>query len=248
MKLTEMIEYTAGQWLDDRTALVDGDPDELWSDAYLVRQFNEAQRVLARRAWCIIEEGVAPAGLITLATGIAVYDLHKSVLRVLMATPADQIYPLWRTSDAVLRMPRPYSDMPFDVNTTATIETGRPLAFSTDAGTRQVRIYRTPTAAENGLVVNLKVARLPVTWLTEAEGEAEPEVPEDYHETLCKYAAGRALTLPNVDGQQRTIGRELLGEFNDLVREARQDRQRAEMEPAVWNFSSSTALLDGGTR
>lgn len=243
MKLSELIEYTASEFLDDRTELVDGDPDEIFSDAFLVRQFNEAQRLLARRAWCIIEEGVAPAGHLVLVTGKAVYDLHPSVLRVYLATPSDQEWPLYRTSDSSLRLPRPFEDIPFDLNDTSAASTGRPLAIATDAGTRKVRVYRTPSATENGLVVNLKVARLPICWLTLDNMDAEPEVPEDYHEALCRYAAGRALTLPNVDGQQRTIGRDLLAEFNEAVREARQDRQRASMEPARWGFNTSTALL-----
>ena len=243
MKLSEMLEYTAGQYLDDRTAIVDGDPDSLWSDEFLVRQFNEAERKLARRAWVIIEEGVPPAGTITLATGKAVYDLHKSILRVYCATPADQDWPLYRTSDMRLRLPRPFEDIPFDLNNASVTATGRPLAIATDAGTRQMRVFRTPTSTENGLILNLKVARLPISPLSLEDVDAEPEVPEDYHELLCRYAAGRALVLPNVDGQFRTIGRELLQGFDEEVLEARQDRQRAEMEPARWGFASSTAFL-----
>ena len=71
-------------------------------------------------------------------------------------------------------------------------------------------------------------------------------MPEEYHELLCRYAAGRALILPNVDSEFRTLGRELISGFNDEVKEARQDRQRAELEPAQWGFSSTTAILDSG--
>jgi hypothetical protein len=246
MNLTEMLTYTAGEYLDDRTDLVDGDPDSLWSDSFLVQQFNSAQRMLAKRAWCIIEEGVAPAGVITLVTDVKVYALNVSVLRVLMATPTDQEWPLYRTSDAVLRTPRPYTDMPFDINNLSIPQPGRPLSYSTDAGTRELRIFRTPSATENGLQINLKVARLPITFLTVDTPDGVPEVPEDYHEVICRYAAGRALLLPNVDGSQRAIGRDLLDEFEGELKAARRDRQRAEMEPSVWGFSSSTSLLGGG--
>lgn len=246
MKLSELLEYTAQQYLDDRTDLVDGDPDQLWSDAFLVRQFNEAQRKLARRAWCITEEGVPPAGTLSLKTGVAVYPLHKSVLRVHLATPSDQEWPLYRTSDFVLRIPWPASNVPFDINSITTSSPGRPVAFDTDAGTRMIRFFRTPSATENGLLINLKVARLPIKWLDAANLEGCPEVPEDYHELLCRYAAGRALTLPNVDSAQKPEGRALLKEFDDEVKEARQDRQRAEMEPARWAFASDTSWLDRG--
>ena len=87
MTLDDMLTYTASELLDDRTELVTGDNDDLWSDEYLCRQFNEAQKILARRAWVIIEYGTTPAGSITLRTGVSVYPLHKSVLRVYDGTP-----------------------------------------------------------------------------------------------------------------------------------------------------------------
>lgn len=248
MTLEELLEYVATEYLDDRTELVDGDPDSLWSDSFLVRQFNEAQRRLARAAWCIIDEGHVTAGTIVLSTGVATYALHKSVLRVLEATPSDQEWPLYRTTDIALRMPRPYSDLPFDLNSLTVSSPGRPLAFAPDAGTRRIRIFRTPSATENGLRVNLKVVRLPVTWLTLENTAASPEVPEDYHYLLGTYAAGKALTLPTVDSQSKVDGRALLGEFADELREARHDRQRAEMTSATWAFDTTTSLIDSGVR
>lgn len=245
MKLSEILEYCAGQYLDDRTDLVEGDPDSLWSDEFLIRQFNEAQRRLARDAWCIIKEGEAACGRIALVTGKAVYDLHPSILRVLLATPSDQEWPLGRTSDARLRTPRVFNteEPLFDINNLSASAPGRPIAFSTDAGTRQIRFFRTPSSTENGLAVNLKVARKVLVPLSIDKLDDEPEVPEDYHYALAAFAAGRALTLPNVDGQMKADGRALLAEFDTACKEARRDRQRAEMEPATWGFSSVTALL-----
>jgi hypothetical protein len=249
VSLADLLDYTGKQYLNDRTDIVDGDPDSLWSDAFLVRQFNEAQRILARRAWCIIDEGVAPFGVITLVTNQPVYNLDKSIMRVLLATPTDQDWPLWRTSDTVLRAPRPWTDLPFDINNTTLPAPGRPIAYSTDAGWRQMRVFRTPSLTENGLQIKLKVARLPYTWLTLDNVDAQPEVPEDYHYMLATYAAGKALTVPNVDGAQKAEGRALLKEFDDFVKEARQDRQRMFMEPATWGFQTDTSLLGGvGTR
>ena len=40
MNLADMLTYTASEFLDDRTVLLDGDEDSLWSDSYLVRQFK----------------------------------------------------------------------------------------------------------------------------------------------------------------------------------------------------------------
>lgn len=242
MNLQEMLDYTAAQYLDDRTDLVDGDPDSMWSDEFLITQYNEAQRLIARAAWCIIEEGVAPAGVLVLATDKAVYDLHKSVLHVYFATPTDQARPLIRTSDAILRGARLVPDGNFSIDSSSAASSGRPIAIATDVGTRQIRFGPlVPSSVENGLAVNLKIARLPATWLTLDDSDAEPEVPEDYHVQLCEYAAGKALTLPNVDGQQKADGRALIERFNDAMRDARRDRHRAEANPGRWGFASTTA-------
>lgn len=258
MILSELLDATAKEHLDDRTELVSGDGDDLWSDAFLVRMLNEGQRLLARRAWCIIEYGVAPAGVITLVTGKQVYPLHKSILRVFDATPSTQAAPLGRTDDIQIRDTSLLTGAPnnaFDaweigeaaaLAGTATSSTGAPLAFATDAGTRALRIFPLVGADQNGMKVYLRVARYPIAYLTLDSMDGVPEIPDEFHDDLVRYAAGRALTLPNVDSNQKAEGRRLLDEFADRCREARQDRQRAEASTSRWTFSSVTAVL--GTR
>ena len=246
--LSEMLTYTASEFLDDRTVLVDGDPDSLWPDSYLVRQFNQAQKILARRAWCIIEYGVAPAGVIVLRTGVSLYSVNAAILRVFDSTPSTMNSPLGRTDDIVLRTETPGNVLTaFETGEAAALadaETGAPRAIASDAGSRQVRVYPTPTSTENGVKMALKIARLPLVDLTLDDLEAEPEVPSQWHLDLCEYAAGKALTLPMADQDQKVEGRRLLDAFNETVREARRDRQRFEMGTSRWAFSSSTAVLD----
>lgn len=256
MTLEELLTHTASEFLDDRVDLVEGDDDELWSNAYLNRQFNEAQRLLCRRAWVIIEYGVSPAGSIVLQTGRSLYQLHPSVLRVFDATPSTQVSPLGRTEDIQLRNTNLLGQSPgsdafdaYEVGERASLAgnltntAGPPLAFASDAGSRTIRVFPPPTADQNGLRVALKVARLPITFLTLDNTDAEPEVPEEFHMALCEYAAGKALTLPNVDGDQKPEGRRLLAAFDETVRQARQERVRAEASTARWNFTSSTAVI-----
>lgn len=248
MDLVTLLEHLAKDYLDDRTELVDGDGDSLWSDALLVRYLNEAQRILARRAWCIVEYGVAPAGVITLRTGVSLYPVHKSILKVYDGTPSTQAYPLGRANDTMIRsVSLVYDFDAFEIGVSAalnsTADTGATTAIASDAGSRMLRVYPTPTATENGVQVAIKIARLPITWLTVDDTAASPEVPEDYHFLLCTYAAGKALTQPNVDGAMKTDGRLLLAEFDAAVKEARQDRQRFELGSSRWAFSSSTADL-----
>lgn len=255
MRLEEMLRYTAKEFLDDRTDLVDGDNDSLFSDEYLCRMFNEAAKILCRRAWVIVEFGSVPAGVITLRTGVSLYPLHESVLRVYDGTPTTQAAPLGRTEDINLRDTSVITPYPADAFSavelgsaaslaggSATLS-GAPLAFATDAASRTARVFPPPTATQNGLKVYMKIARLPIKELTLDDTDAEPEVPTEFHLQLCEYAAGKALTLPNVDGDQKVEGRRLLAAFDQVVKEARQERQRAEASTYRWNFSSTTAVL-----
>lgn len=255
MNLESMLEFTAGEVLDDRTDLIEGENDSLWSDSFLVRMFNEAQQILCRRSWVIIEYGTIPAGSITLRTGISLYPLHESVLRVFDGTPTTQAAPLGRTEDAQIRDTSVVTPYPADAfnavelgsaaslaGGSATLS-GAPLAFASDAASRTLRVFPPPTSDQNGLRVVMKVARLPIKELSLDDMDAEPEVPAEFHVAICQYAAGRALVLANTDTDQKPEGRRLLAEFDQIVKEARQERQRAEASSYRWNFSSTTAVL-----
>lgn len=248
MNLSEMLEYTRSYIDDTSGTLIEGDNDQLWSDLLLVNFMNQAEKLLCRRAWVLVDTGVAPAGRIVLATGVALYPLHASVLHVFDAQPSTQDYPLGRGTDTQLKSVSDTSGFDaFEIGEAAALAgdtlTGVTLSIATDAGTRMMRVYPTPTATENGVVVALKVARMPVTPLTLDDVEAEPESDAQWHTEICHFAAGRALTLPNVDSEFRTVGRTLLTEFAETVRQARQERVRAEMGGGRWAFNSTTATL-----
>lgn len=250
MKLEELLEYLAEEYLDDRTVIVDGDPDELWSDKFLVRQLNEGQRLLANGSWCIIEYGVAPAGVITLVTGKVLYPLHKSILKVYDATPTTQTAPLGRADDIRLRSPYPANSDAFTIGEAAALagstltQPGPPIAIASDAASKTVRISPAPAAAQNGVQLLMKVARLPIKELSLDKLQECPEVPEQWHMAICEYAAGKALTLPNVDADQKVEGRRLLDKFDATIAEARRVRQRMEINDSRWSFDTQTALLD----
>lgn len=243
MTLEELLDYVAAEYLDDRTEMLDGDPDSLWSDSLVVRYLNEAQRIITRRSWVLIDTGNVDAGRITLATGKVLYPLHKSVLRVFDATYDTDVAPLARATDEQIRQrPTDYEDF-VDLSAVTALTPGRPLAIATDAGTRMLRITPAPAAAQNGKRLALKVARMPVCYLDLNKMAESPEVPEEWHMELGRYAAGRCLTMPTIDGEARVLGRTLLTEFNDAVRLARQERHRAEMAPGAWVPATTTAVL-----
>lgn len=244
MNLEELLEYTGKEYLDDRTELVDGDPDVLWPDKTLVRYFNEAQRRLCRRSWVLIDTAHAQAGVLVLGEGKSLYKLHKSVLRVISATPDGAAVPLPRTTAERLAGYRPQDPDYFDVNLVQALTPGAPLAYTTDAGTRLLQIVPEPAAAQTGLKLFLKVARMPACDLNLDKPKDAPEVDEQWHQDiLCKYAAGKCLTHPNADATAKTEGRALLKEVEATIKEARQERERAEMAEPRFLFASTTACL-----
>ncbi len=243
MKLSELLSHTAQEYLDDRTNLLDGDSDELWSDKVITRYLNAAQERLCRRSWVLIDVGNPAAGIITLRTGKGSYPLHKSILRVYEATPEDTSIPLGRSTDERLSWSIPSAREPFEINTVFIEPTGRPSVFATDRASRTIRVYRTPSAEQDGLRLLLKVARMPSCKLTVTDKNAEPEIPDEWHLELCTYAAGRCLTSVSSDKGNRALGRELLDSFEKTVKEARQERERQEMAPERPEFSSTTANL-----
>ena len=244
MKLSDMLAFTAKEYLDDRTDLLVGEADELWSDETLVRYFNEAERRLCRRAWVLQDIGHPAAGIVVLATGKSLYPLHKSVLRVRVATPEDVEVPLSHWTDEQLLRPRPIDMDYWDINRAEVFTPGVPLAISTDAGTRTMRVVPAPALKQNGLRVLLKVVRMPVCPLTLEKPDASPEVPEEWHQSiLCMYAAGMCLTHSNVDASAKTEGRNLLAQVEATIREARQEMLRAEGAEARFQFASTTAMI-----
>ncbi len=243
MNLAELLEHTGKEYLDDRTELLDGDADDLFPDSLIVRYLNEAQRILCRRSHVLIEYGVAPAGVVTLIEGKTTYSLHRAVRRVYYAVVEGEELMLPRyPEEAFIAPPSTYLE-DFDIDRSNLATPGDPIAIATDAGSRTLRVYPPPAAAQTGTRLLLKVARLPLCMLSTDKLDECPEVDEDWHMALCGYAAGRCLTQPNVSSAGKADGKLLLAEFAQTVKEARQERIRAERAPVRFGYASTTARL-----
>lgn len=238
MQLNELLAHVAGEHLDDRTAMVSGAPDSLWSDEALVRYLNQAQEILCRKAWVIVDSDTAACCQVTPVADQNVYSLHASVLSVLSVRPGDASIDLPKMSYETLR-PRPIHADYWDINIASTDASGRPLAWAPDYASRKLYLRPAPNAeaATDIGTLYLRVARLPGTRLTVADPDAEPEVPPEYHMDLCTYAAGMAMLHGTVDDQDsRAEGRRLVKDFMGAVRRARGDRHVAELAQPRWAF------------
>lgn len=240
MNLEEILDHLASNVLDDRSSLVAGPPDSLWTDDLLVRYLNEGQKIFCRKAWAIVDDTTAACCVIPLVADQNTYALHSSVMRVLSVTPADTNIPLeWLNFDLIA--PRPISSLPdyYTVPPLAFVEqSGRPGWYTTDNATRILRLRPAPDADAVASVVqlNLRVARLPITPLTVDNPQASPEIPEEYHLDLADYAGGRALMQANVDSEAKDEGRKFVDGFMQKLRAAKNDRLIAQMAPGRYLF------------
>lgn len=227
MKLGEILEHISKDILNDRTEMLRGTSDSLWSDALLVRLLNHAQKVLAR-SLVIRDDATSGASIVAtqiqLVQGQSQYNLHPSVLRVITAKMSDSEVELQKVNH-ILSNPQPWSDEGTNMSVSmAYIEAeGRPTVFSSDEATRKLRVRVKPNAASALLKLNLQVARMPIEELDLVNLEASPEVPEEYHLELVNYVAGECLSMPNVDSVHRESAADYKRSWASIVRQAQRD-------------------------
>lgn len=253
MKLSEMLEHTSGQYLDDASLMVSGEPDVMWPPAALVRWFNDAENIMCRRSWVLSSVSNSELGIaaetendkltkLILAAGVRSYVMDKRVLHVRSMHLSDTEIDLVRVPYSEIH-PEAFSFINeefFDVNNPYTETPGRPQWWAPDEATRTIRFRPLPDADAILLApfALMRVVHLPVTPLSLADPDGVPSIPEEYHLDLCLYAAGMALMNPNVDPGKtgRRAGADYLALWNSKVTEARRDRRRFEVTMPRFRF------------
>jgi hypothetical protein len=241
MKTSELLKYVATDLLDDRKDQVSGETDVLFPDALIARHLAEAERILCRRAWVLEDTGASAATRIQLVEGRTDYPLHKSVLFVKSVRLSDTDVDLLRAgyddnrARGSLSLQAPGF---WDVNAVYIENAGRPSRFSTDVGTRTIRVRAKPDAEAAALKLNLVVVRMPINAISHTTPDAEPECPEEFHMDLTRYAAGMCLIRPSVESELRALGRQYVSEFDARVLEAKRDRQRLQQSPPRHRFGA----------
>lgn len=199
MNLDEQLQELRKNILRDRSDLIDGDTDSLWSDETLLRYIGDAERRFARRTLMLRDSTTPEATRIILKTGITTYPLHKSVLSVISSRLTDTGFDLQRSGHGLVAQAHPPEFLSFDPATPYTIAPGAPIAYYTDETLvydRQSRVtlsvYPAPSTVENGQILRLRTIRVPMTLYTMDSMENESELPEDYQLDVLEWAAYRA--------------------------------------------------------
>lgn len=244
MKLQELLDELRNNVLRDRSGLLAGDTDQLWGDTTLVSYINDAYRRFARQTLLIREASTPLVTQVTLATGVFIYQLHPSVLSVLSARynldPGD----LPRAGHGLLDTRVVGDPLYFDAATLGTLAPGAPKVFSTDealdpAGPQaqiNMRVYPVPSSNEDGKIIYLRVARLPIDALTTDNLDAQLEIPEDYHLDILDWAAYRALSNHDVDGGDGPKSNEHRERFEKTITDVKTETRRKLFSPQGFAF------------
>lgn len=199
MNRGDQLNELRGNVLRDRSDLIAGDTDSLWTDETLLRYIKDGERRFAR-ATLLIRDGHSPQYCqITLRESVREYAMHELVIGVISARAAGQQTDLYRSGHALVQGPKTREILDFDIISNDTATTGAPQAIYTDEtlvyasrGRVTVSVYPTPAADDAGTVLTARVVRLPKGDYALADLDEESEIPEDYQLDVLQWAAYRA--------------------------------------------------------
>lgn len=230
MNLGEKLDELRKNILHDRSDLIAGDDDRLWSDATLLRYIKQGERRFARKTLCLRDSSTAAVTQVKLKSGVKTYALHPSVICMLSARYDTDDFDLQRAGHAIIAQVVPPEFLSFDPASNYTLPPGRPSAVYTDetlvyAGQGRVTLtlYPAPGADQDGKTVYLRVCRLPLTDYTPSSLQAEGELHEDFELDPLQWAAYLATSNHDGDAGSSVKSREHRAAFDQAVKDASKD-------------------------
>lgn len=204
--VAELLDHTRAHILRDAVAPV------LFSDDSLVQHMNDAYKRFARRTHCFVDLDA----VITTVAGTHLYDL-----------PEDTIY--LREAFCDDRHMTPYTRRAKP----SRILNGRPVAYTTDAPQRTVRLYPTP---DKEYQIALERAVTPAT----IDIDSEIDLDDEWAYLLCQWVAYMALSNNDPDGSRTIEAEDFYKRWGVGLREAKMDFTRQWMgdnpsaQPRKW--------------
>lgn len=235
MTLAEQLYELRTNILRDRSDLIVGNDDSLWSDETLLNYIKDGERKFARGT-LVIRDGTTPnLTRVKLKNGVKTYPLDKSILAVLSAKFNDRQSDLVRSGHAMVTLSQPTTYFEFNPLADYHIPPGVPVAYYTDEtlvfNSQQgvnLSIYPVPGPNEDGLYVFMRVVRVPVTGYGLNCLERESEIPEDYQLDTLEWAAYRAQRTFDGDAGAPTSADAHAAAFAKAVTDCVRDMKRAE--------------------
>lgn len=245
MNLEALLGELRDNVLRDNAELASGPIDQLWTDETLVRYINDAQRRFARRTLSLRDASTPEVAEVTLAAGVSSYSLHEKVVAVVTGRYDTDAVDLSRIGRALIaNVHVQEQQLWFDPSTVSALSPGRPLAFSTDesldvdtVGAVTLTVYPEPTSTEEGKILHLRTARMPLEDFSVDDMAMDCELDENYQLDMLEWAAYLALRNSDIDGHSVAAG-DHAARFNAAVAEVLKDVRRKMRAPMRWNFGA----------
>jgi hypothetical protein len=238
MTLDDQLDELRFNILRDRSDLIAGDTDSLWSDETLLRYIGDAERRFARRSLILRDSTTPEVTQIKLKSGIPTYPVHPSLLSVISARYTDTSgtpYDLQRSGHSIITQQSPIENLIFDPADpyTSQLPPGPPLAYFTDEtlvyqrnSRMTLSVYPLPSPTEDGMLLYLRTIRLPMTKYRLDCLERESELPEDYQLDALEWAAYRAQRTFDGDAGAPTSADAHAKAFEEAVAAATREAKR----------------------
>jgi len=215
----------------------------LWSDEALCEYIAQAHDEFAEETQSI-RDASSEASEIVLETGVDTYPLNAVVLSVISAKFDGGVTNLVRASASILdgEQPEPEVVRWLEAINSGALMDGTPEAWTTDervdgvGAAAVIRFYPTPTAADNGKVVRLRVVRLPIVQCSIDTLSQEPEMARQYRMALVHGAAAIAYDNQDADGGDSDRSSKQRVRFDRFIERAKRGTRRKMFQPMSWGF------------
>lgn len=232
MNLADQLSELRVNILRDRSDIIAGDTDSLWSDETLIRYIADAERRFARQTMCLRDSATPQVVQVKLKNGTKTYPLHTSVMSVISARYGTKQSDLLRSGHAMVTIVPPSEYMSFSPIADYQIPPSDPIAYYTDEslvfaqkGAVTFSVYPAPGPNQDGKLVYLRVARLPLTPYGIDCQERESEIAADYELDVLEWAAYRAQRTFDADAGAPTSAADHKKAFDDAVDACKRDLQ-----------------------
>lgn len=233
MNLADQLQELRFNILRDSSDIIAGDRDSLWSDDSLLRYIEDAERRFARRTLILRDSTSLEVVQLRLRNGVKTYPVHRSILSVISANYNGQPSDLQRSGHAMVVAAPPPEFLTFDPSAPTSLPPGDPIAYYTDEtlvfaheGRVTMSVFPVPGPDQDGKIITMRVARVPLTSYKRDDMERPSEIPTDYQLDVLEWAAYRAQRTFDADAGAPTSADQHKKAFDDAVDAATQEAKR----------------------
>jgi hypothetical protein len=232
--------------LRDRSDIIAGDSDQLWTDETLIRYIGDAENRFCRRTMILRDSTTPEVCRVKLKQGQKLYKLHDSILALLSAKFGAAENDLSISGHSIVTGHVPNTYLNFNPTAPYTIAPGTPVAVFTDEAEvydRRAAVtlttYPVPSATEDGQYINIRVVRKPLTKYSVNDLDRCSEVPDDYQLDVLEGAAWLAQRTWDSDAGSSTTADKHKANFEEAITRTLREMKRRAFVPMGFSYGQN---------